>query len=134
MHVHAPSPHLTSPHPTPPHLTPLRTCTATRMSPLAQPPHLLPLPLAPLPAGQQLTALRFDDAGLHMAVGTGNGLVGLFDLRSQRPLLVKDHMYGDNIIDIKFTLAGEGGLATKRVMSADKHIVKVSGGRLCEAV
>ncbi len=34
-------------------------------------------------AGQELTALRFDDAGLHVAVGTHNGLVGLFDLRSQ---------------------------------------------------
>jgi len=33
--------------------------------------------------GQPLTALRFDDSGMHMAVGTGNGLVALFDLRSQ---------------------------------------------------
>jgi ribosome biogenesis protein ENP2 len=32
-------------------------------------------------AGQQLTALRFDDSGLHMAVGTSGGLVALFDLR-----------------------------------------------------
>jgi ribosome biogenesis protein ENP2 len=31
--------------------------------------------------GQQLTALRFDDSGLHMAVGTSGGLVALFDLR-----------------------------------------------------
>ena len=45
--------------------------------------------------GEQLTALRFDDSGMHVAVGTSNGLVGLFDLRSQRPLIVKDHMYGD---------------------------------------
>lgn len=33
--------------------------------------------------GQPLTALRFEDSGMHMAVGTGNGLVALFDLRSQ---------------------------------------------------
>ena len=33
--------------------------------------------------GQPLTALRFDDSGMHLAVGTGNGLVAIFDLRSQ---------------------------------------------------
>lgn len=33
--------------------------------------------------GQALTALRFDDSGMHLAVGTANGLVALFDLRSQ---------------------------------------------------
>lgn len=38
--------------------------------------------------GAQLTALRFDDGGLHVAVGTSTGLVGLFDLRAQRPLVV----------------------------------------------
>lgn len=45
-------------------------------------------------AGQELTAVRFDDAGLQVAVGTRNGLVGVYDLRSQRPVVVKDHMYG----------------------------------------
>lgn len=44
--------------------------------------------------GDELTALRFDEGGLNVAVGTKGGLVALFDLRSQRPLLVKDHMYG----------------------------------------
>ena len=34
-------------------------------------------------SGQPLTALRFDDSGMHLAVGTGGGLVALFDLRSQ---------------------------------------------------
>jgi hypothetical protein len=43
-------------------------------------------------AGQALTAARFDDAGLRVAVGTSGGLVALFDLRSSRPLVVKDHM------------------------------------------
>lgn len=33
--------------------------------------------------GSPLTALRFDDSGMHLAVGTGSGLVALFDLRSQ---------------------------------------------------
>ena len=53
-------------------------------------------------ADAELTAVRFDDSGLHCAVGTSNGLVALYDLRSSRPLLVKDHMYGDKISDIKF--------------------------------
>jgi len=45
-------------------------------------------------------------------VGTSNGLVALYDLRSSRPLLVKDHMYGDKITDIKFHAAhGSGGNA-----------------------
>lgn len=34
-------------------------------------------------AGQGLTALRFDDSGMHVAVGTSGGLVAIFDLRSQ---------------------------------------------------
>jgi hypothetical protein len=46
--------------------------------------------------------VRFDAAGLHAAVGTAGGRVALFDLRSPRPLLVKDHMYGAPIVDIKF--------------------------------
>lgn len=33
--------------------------------------------------------MRFDDAGLHMAVGTSGGLVALYDLRSQHPLVIK---------------------------------------------
>lgn len=41
------------------------------------------------PAGEELTALRFDDSGLHVAVGTRNGLVALYDLRSTRPLIIK---------------------------------------------
>ena len=41
-----------------------------------------------------MTALRFDDTGLYIAVGTSNGLVGVFDLRAQKPMVVKDHMYG----------------------------------------
>lgn len=64
--------------------------------------------------GEGLTAVRFDEAGLTAAVGTANGLVALFDLRSSRPALVKDHMYGAPIRDIKFHaidgLAGESSL------------------------
>ncbi|KAK9846298.1 hypothetical protein WJX81_001159 [Elliptochloris bilobata] len=77
--------------------------------------------------GDGLTALRFDDAGLHAAVGTSGGRVALFDLRSSRPLLVKDHMYGAPIVDIKFHSPHReaGGLSGRKVISADRHIVRV---------
>ncbi|KAA6424642.1 MAG: nucleolar 10-like [Trebouxia sp. A1-2] len=74
-------------------------------------------------ADAELTAVRFDDTGLHCAVGTSNGLVALYDLRSSRPLLVKDHMYGDKVTDIKFHAAhGSGG---RKIVSSDSHIVKI---------
>ena len=68
--------------------------------------------------GEGLTAVRFDGAGLTAAVGTTNGLVALFDLRTSRPTLVKDHMYGAPIRDIKFHaidgLAGDPSLPSAR--------------------
>ena len=76
--------------------------------------------------GQGLTALRFDDSGMHVAVGTSGGLVALFDLRSQRPLVVKDHMYDSKIVDIKFHTGGFGGETERqRVISTDRHIIKI---------
>lgn len=63
----------------------------------------------PVQAGEQLTAVRFDDTGLGCAVGTSGGLVALFDLRAQKPLVVKDHMNGQRITDIKFHAAGHDG-------------------------
>ena len=58
--------------------------------------------MACLQAGEGLTALRFSKSGLQCAVGTQNGLVALYDLRSSRPSIVKDHNYGAPIKDIKF--------------------------------
>lgn len=75
------------------------------------------------PTGAQLTALRFDPGGLQLAVGTSNGLVGLWDLRQTRPLLVKDHMYGDAIRDIKFHSAG---------VSLSECVVGLKGVRVSE--
>lgn len=64
-----------------------------------------------LQSGDALTALRFDDTGLGCAVGTSGGLVALFDLRARSPLVVKDHMYGQRITDIKFQQPSGGGLS-----------------------
>jgi hypothetical protein len=55
-----------------------------------------------------LTALRFDESGLTCAVGTGKGVVALYDLRSSKPMLVKDHMYSSPIVDLKFKEADGG--------------------------
>ena len=85
-------------------------------------------PLRRLQAGEALTALRFDDSGLHCAVGTGDGLVALFDLRSSRPLLVKDHMYSSAILDLKFhnTHGSAGRTLGTLAAQAPPHIPGIS--------
>lgn len=82
--------------------------------------------------GQQLTALRFDESGLHVAVGTSGGLVSIFDLRSSRPLLKKDHMYDSPIIDLKFQ-NDPFGSGTRHMISSDKHIIKIWDAETGEA-
>lgn len=74
--------------------------------------------------GQQLTSLRFDDGGLQVAVGTSGGLVAIFDLRSSKPMMKKDHMYDSPILDIKFQVDPFGS-GKKHVISSDKHIIKI---------
>ena len=69
-----------------------------------------------------VTCVRFDDSGLNLACGSSDGIVRIFDLRSSRAKVTKDHMYGVPIIDIKFHETADG---RKRVMSTDKKIVKV---------
>ena len=59
-----------------------------------------------------LTAVRSDERGLTLAVGTSKGHVALFDLRSPLPLLTKDLMYGSPVVDLKFhgdSVAVQGG-------------------------
>ena len=65
-----------------------------------------------------MSALRYKDA-LNLAVGTSMGQVLLYDLRSPRPHLVKDHYYGFPIHSIAFQ-KGEG-----LVLSADSRILKI---------
>ncbi|KAK9820064.1 hypothetical protein WJX72_005625 [[Myrmecia] bisecta] len=76
--------------------------------------------------GEELTRLRYDASGLQCAVGTSNGLVALFDLRSPRPMTVKDHMYGERITHISFhSLSSDLGLSARRVISSDRHSVRI---------
>ena len=69
-----------------------------------------------------VTSLRFDPNGLQMAVGSEGGYIRLYDLRSSRPLLVKDHMNGLPIVDIKYHTTVDG---VRRLITTDKKIVKV---------
>ena len=46
----------------------------------------------------------------------------LYDLRSSRPVLTKDHMYGNPMVDVKWH-TGPGG--ERRVISTDTRIVKI---------
>uniref|UniRef100_A0A803KXH6 Nucleolar protein 10 n=1 Tax=Chenopodium quinoa TaxID=63459 RepID=A0A803KXH6_CHEQI len=72
----------------------------------------------------QVTAIEFDDeGGFQMAVGSSEGKVLIYDLRSSHPIRVKDHMYGSPILDIKWhrTLNSEH----PKLISTDNHIVRI---------
>ena len=71
--------------------------------------------------GQGVTALKHDPTGMQIAAGDHDGIVRLYDLRSSRPLVEKDHMYGSPIVDVKYHTAVDG---VRRVMSTDKRVVK----------
>uniref|UniRef100_A0A8Q3SHT1 Nucleolar protein 10 n=1 Tax=Homo sapiens TaxID=9606 RepID=A0A8Q3SHT1_HUMAN len=65
-----------------------------------------------------ISALKFNGA-LTMAVGTTTGQVLLYDLRSDKPLLVKDHQYGLPIKSVHFQDSLD------LILSADSRIVKM---------
>lgn len=67
----------------------------------------------------QVTALAHDTDGLGFCAGTSSGHCLLYDLRSSKPLHIKEHQYGFPIIDIKF----HG--TSRKVISTDKKIVKI---------
>ena len=49
-----------------------------------------------------VTSLCFDDSGVRMCAGTRGGNVALYDMRSSRPLFVKEHQYGLPIHTVQF--------------------------------
>ncbi|KYN31596.1 Nucleolar protein 10 [Trachymyrmex septentrionalis] len=65
-----------------------------------------------------ITALKFQ-GGLNLGVGTSTGHVLIYDIRSNKPLLVKDHMYGLPIKCIDFHQKMD------LVYSMDSSIVKI---------
>ncbi|XP_022102252.1 nucleolar protein 10-like [Acanthaster planci] len=65
-----------------------------------------------------VSALKFKD-GLQMAVGTSTGQVLLYDIRSDKPLLVKDHHYSLPIKAVEFHPQSE------MVVSTDSRAVRI---------
>lgn len=63
-----------------------------------------------------VTALQFNGA-LTLGVGTATGQVLLYDIRSDKPFKVKDHMYGLPIKNIDF--------CQDQVLSMDSAILKI---------
>ena len=67
----------------------------------------------------QITSLAFRD-GLNLGVGTSTGHILLYDIRSSRPMLIKDHFYGIPIKKLLFHSTLD------QVISLDAKSVKVS--------
>nr|AAQ91237.1 hypothetical protein FLJ14075-like protein [Danio rerio] len=65
-----------------------------------------------------VSALKFNES-LGLAVGTSTGQILVYDLRSSRPLLVKDHYYGLPIKSLHFHNSLD------LVLSADSKIIKM---------
>jgi ribosome biogenesis protein ENP2 len=65
-----------------------------------------------------VTTLKYRD-GLNLAVGTSTGHVLLYDLRSSKPLLVKDHRYELPIKDLQWHKDND------MVLSIDKRACKI---------
>jgi ribosome biogenesis protein ENP2 len=73
----------------------------------------------------ELTSLRFGNNPLHLAVGTSSGQVLLYDIRSSCPLVIKDHLYGSPIVDIKFMRSDSSRTTEQLIATCDRHIVKI---------
>lgn len=67
----------------------------------------------------EITSIAHDTSGLYMAAGTAGGLVALYDVRSSKPLHVKEHKHGMAIHTLKFH-TGSGC-----VLSSDEKLVKI---------
>ena len=67
----------------------------------------------------EVTSICFDSSGVHMCAGTKGGNVALYDMRSSKPLFIKEHQYGLPIHTVQFH-AGSG-----TVLSSDAKLVKI---------
>jgi ribosome biogenesis protein ENP2 len=67
----------------------------------------------------EISSIAYDTSGLYMAVGTGGGLVALYDIRSSRPLHVQEHKHGSSIHTLRFH--SSSGM----VLSSDEKLIKI---------
>ena len=70
------------------------------------------------------TAVAFDEGSLSLAVGTADGRALVFDLRSSRPTVTKQHQYRTPVHTVRFHRGAAGGGETPLVLSADRAVVK----------
>ena len=67
----------------------------------------------------EVTSMAFDSSGMFLAAGTHGGNVALYDVRSSKPLHVKEHQYGMPIHTVRFH--SQSGT----IMSGDAKLVKI---------
>jgi ribosome biogenesis protein ENP2 len=67
----------------------------------------------------EVTALKYDSDGLTLGIGTSNGNCILYDIRSSKPVCVKEHQYGLPVVDITFHNS------SRHIISSDKKVVKI---------
>ncbi|KAL0469928.1 WD40-repeat-containing domain protein [Neurospora intermedia] len=70
----------------------------------------------------EVTALDYSRDGLSLALGTGTGIVQVFDLRNPRPLMRKDQGMG---LPIKNIIHLTTPTEEKKLLTADKRIIKL---------
>jgi len=75
--------------------------------------------MAGLMDSSSVTAFEYDTDGISFAVGTNKGKVGLFDLRKQGAVYVKDHNSEEPIVKIAYHDT------SKNIFSADTQLVKI---------
>ncbi|RMZ83110.1 hypothetical protein DV738_g1208, partial [Chaetothyriales sp. CBS 135597] len=76
----------------------------------------------------EVTALDFHRSGIKTAVGTSNGLVHMYDMRSPTPTLTKDQGYGYPILHLEhlnFSSTTRASNTEPKVLSVDKRILKI---------
>lgn len=66
-----------------------------------------------------VTALKFDLDGLTLGIGTSSGICYIYDIRSSKPVLTKEHQYGEPIVDISFHNS------SRHILSTDKKLIKI---------
>ncbi|KAI1260195.1 WD40-repeat-containing domain protein [Xylariaceae sp. FL1019] len=70
----------------------------------------------------EITALDFSDSGLSLCTGSSTGVIKLFDMRSPRPLLQKDHGSGFPIKNLTHMTTSS---SERKIMSSDKQLIKI---------
>jgi ribosome biogenesis protein ENP2 len=67
----------------------------------------------------EITALRFDDSGMNLCIGTNNGQVLTYDIRAGAPYFAKDHRYGTAINSIKYHES------SGKLLTADSKMIRI---------